>query len=197
MFNGSLDKLVDHFSRQFDYENGTLIYRKNQKAAGVPVTEAERNAFISEYRRSAKRTMWTMGAALIVTMAGFVIVAVAADIDLDDPWISPAIYAVIAGIAIFFIVRLYGLSGAPERSLHRLPIVAARTKTEMKQRGMQQITYAQLATAGVFGFLVFWQHWDTQDAEYYTWLILGAALVVGALVQAGRKFIHDRTNPTP
>jgi hypothetical protein len=131
------------FARQFGEEGGQLVYRKHQKGPAVPVTEAERDAFIKRFHRSLWRLMWLVVPALLAL--AFIYVSTQppdAYTRMED---QPGAYVSITLAIMGFVAAQYRLYGAPMRELKdRPPVAPALTKAEALAVRARQVSWAQI-----------------------------------------------------
>ena len=68
-----LDNVRRMFADQFQVEDGRLVYRKSLKGPPIPVSEAERDGYIAQFRRGLGRVYWSfVGGIIVAATAGFI-----------------------------------------------------------------------------------------------------------------------------
>jgi hypothetical protein len=197
MFGSSIDRMVTAFSGQFENEDGQLVYRKGGRGSPIPVTAAERDDFIDAYRRGVRQAFWIFMAALFVGVFGMVGVLVYEDVSYDDSSSDIILYAALITMTVIFVWHTMRLYRAPAQQLHRLPIGPERSRAEMRQKMLGEMTYARLAGAAAFGAYFGWRATTEQSFERYFSIALCITLLGVSALQAVRKLMQDRRDPTP
>nr|WP_317894075.1 hypothetical protein [uncultured Sphingomonas sp.] len=185
--NSHLQQLRQAFANQFSDGGDGFIYRKHQKGVPVRVSELERDAFVATFSNRIRFAMWS----IVPATFGLILLLVWLTPDSDSPAAQIAMWGGIGAILLPSMVMVYWAWGAPSRELeHRLPEGPALTKEEARALALSKITYGQLAVVVLIGGGLVWKMSTKTDIFRgfgLVWLILGAALVVTAGVQALRK----------
>jgi len=182
-----LDNVRRMFADQFQVEDGRLVYRKSLKGPPIPVSEAERDGYIAQFRRGLGRVYWSfVGGIIVAATAGF-IVSLAMRL---DPYILTEI-TVLAALAVFVLLwrRLWN---APAREMAaRLPVGHALDRGETQRRMLHRMTWGQFVLGLVAPAIVLARVGSDYDLLYgwnRLWLV-GSALYLGLLAwQAYRKW---------
>jgi hypothetical protein len=197
---GSVQRLRENFEAQFEAAGeGRYFYRRNQKGEPIPVSAEERERFVRQYVKRIWLVLSGMMAVLFAFMVLFVWLTVATNSELSDV----QLYLGIGVISVIAIGLMYWVRGAPARELEgRTPVGRERSTDEMRAIFFQKISYGQLATAAGFGVILpFMQTFGRHPVDVFhgwgrLWLVLGAALVLLAAVQAFRKWRFDNQHPS-
>lgn len=189
MFGHShFDRVRQLFADQFSIDSQGLVFRKGQKGAPIRVNENERDEFVATFNKRVRYAIWSIvpsTVGLILSLAWLVP-------DSDSTAGQMAMWVGIAAILIPFMAIYYWAWNAPSRELdRRTPVGAALTKEEARTLAFSKITYGQLMLAALMGGGLVWERSSKTDVVHgwgVVWLIIGAALIALAGVQAIRKW---------
>lgn len=190
--NSHFDHVRQIFSDQFSSDDHGYVYRKNQKGAGIRVSETERDDFIAAFNRRSRYATWSIFPA---TIALILLLA----------WLSPgsdssetdiAIWIGLGAILLPFLVFLYWSWNAPDRELRgRTPESAALDRSEARALAFSKITYGQLGLAAAMGVGLVWKQSLETDLLHgwgIIWSLMGGGLVLLSAVQVIRKWRFSR-----
>jgi hypothetical protein len=197
MFGSSIDRMVTSFSSQFEEERGQLVYRSWGKGAPIPVTVAERDAFIDVYRRSVRRAFWVFMTVLIVGIFAMIGILMYEDVSVDDPSTNIILYVVLIAMTAIFVWHTMRLYRAPAQQLYRLPVGPERSRAQMRQKMLSEMTFARLAGTSTLGAYFGWRATTEHGFQRYFSIILCVVLLAVSALQAIRKLLYDRANITP
>jgi hypothetical protein len=186
------DRARQAFSDQFEQDGSSFIYRRSQKGEAIRVSDEERSKFINEHDRNLRRAKWIIYVGLILATTCAIAFSLLTSSDLSEG----AIAASVVIVMVPYIAYYRWAWGAPSRELEgRTPIAGERPSDEIRRLRLQRITYRQLATAAGVGLAVPFFESTRQDifsGWNRIWLILGAAIILLAAVQAFRKWRFDQ-----
>lgn len=186
--------LRNNFAEQFEESGGRLVFRANGRGPALPVTIAERDAFISEYDRYLSRFIWRL--LLLLIPAIILDAALAVSFHIDGAWSYVLILLSTAPFLAWSIVTGYRARKVPSVALAtRSPIAAALSPEAARQRSLQRIAWPSLLLPiGYATYLVLRYHLVDQplSAAHAGWAIASAGLVAISVVQAVRKWRFDR-----
>ncbi|NVE93751.1 hypothetical protein [Altererythrobacter lutimaris] len=138
LFRGKEPDLMDSlFLDQFTPVDDGYLFRRNQRGAAYHCTPNERDSCLEDFRRSSRRLIWGVVAAVTIMVTA----TYAAGLDPDDPiaifiYCSPLV-ALVPGTMIIY--------GAPEKALRRKPSVSPALSSEDAQRNyLQQTSWVPL-----------------------------------------------------
>jgi hypothetical protein len=138
------------------------------------------------------RTSWTIVPATLLLISLIVVLVP----DVESPAADAAIYLGIGLIIVPFMALFYWAWNAPARELERrTPVGRARTGEEVRRLMFSRITYGQLGTAVLAAVALVWNQSTKYDVLHgwgVLWLVFAAALVLGAAIQAYRKWRYER-----
>ena len=180
------------FSDQFEPDGVDFVYRKGLKGAAIRVTRAERDQFISAFYRKIRFATWLIIPATFILIAALVVFVPNADG-------SQAQLASLAGVALIIAIFLPSYLwawNAPARELERRPSESGPlTREKVRQVMYARMTYGQLAIAAASGPLLVWKVSAKNDVLHgwgVLWLAFAGLLILGAVVQAVRKWLFER-----
>jgi Na+/melibiose symporter-like transporter len=190
--NDHFERVRQLFTDQFEPDGTGFLYRKSLKRAPIRVTGAERDGFIGTFNRRLRYAAWSMVPAtilLILLLALFVP-------DMDSAAGQVALWVGMGLILAPFLLVYYWAWNSPSRELERrTPVGRERTRKEVRQVMLARMTYGQLGLVVVVGFVLVLQESSRNDVLHgwgMLWLVFGAAMVIGAGVQAFRKWRNER-----
>ena len=190
--NDAFEPVRQIFADQFEPDGTGFLYRKSLKRAPIRVTEAERDGFIRTFNQRLRYAAWSILPAtilLILLLALFVP-------DMDGVSGQVALWAGMGLILAPFLLVYRWAWNAPSRELERrTPVGAERTRDEMRQIMFGRVTYGQLGAAVVLAFVLVLRVSSKNDVLHgwgMLWLVLAAALTIGAGIQAFRKWRSER-----
>jgi len=186
----------ESFEAQFEVAGeNRYLYRRNQKGEAIPVTEEDRDRFISQYLRRIWVIMGGMMAVLLAFIAVVFWRVAATNSELPDV----LIYVGMGGITVVAVGLMYWVRGAPARELQgRTPVARERSTEEMHAIFFKKISYDQLAGVAFIGAILPFtlrSHPDVFHGWARLWFVFGAAIVVVAAVQAFRKWRFEVDHP--
>lgn len=190
--NGHMDALRQSFANQFSEDEHGILYRKYQKGPPFRVSRLERDGFVATYIKRMRYAIWCtalLTVGLILLLAWLIPNADSADKQVAS-WMG------ITMILLPVMAVHYWAWNAPTRALERrVPEGPALTKDQARVLGLSQITYGQLAIVPVVSAGLVWKMSMKTDVFHGSgrgWLVLGAAPVVLAAIQALRKWRYGR-----
>ena len=193
MFGSSLDRMLTHFTDQFEATDGGYLYRKSMRGAPIRVSAAERDAMVAAFKRSLPLLLWGWVAALLLLILGFVVFAAASDAGPESltTWLIPAIVP----LALAYWVCCMHVWNAPARQLgRRTPIGPERTRAEVRRHVLARMSWGELLIAvallGVF-LLNLVSRENILEGWHRLWLLVFAAAAVGILVRIWQKWRLD------
>ena len=190
--NDHFEHVRQIFADQFEPDGTGFLYRKSLRLAPIRVTEAERDNFIRTFNGRLRYAGWSILPAtilLILLLAVFMpdVDSVSGQIGM---WVGFGLI-----LASFLMVYRWAWN-APARELERrMPVGPRRTRQEMRQVMFARITYRQLGLVVGMAVVLVLQvssKYDVLHGWGILWLVLAAALVIGAGVQAFRKWRSER-----
>jgi hypothetical protein len=102
----------------------------------------------------------------------------------------------LAAVMAPFLFLYYRAWNAPARQLERRPLAGeARNREEIRQLMFARMTYGQLGLAVVAALLLVWRTSADNDIFHgwgLLWPVFAGFLIVGAAIQAFRKWRHER-----
>lgn len=168
------------------------MYRKYMKGPAIHVTEAERDKFVSAFRRRLRYAAWAVVPATLLLIGALVLLVP----DADNPASDVAMWVGLAAILIPFLAFYIWAWNAPARELAcRTPARRARNREEVKQIAFSQITYRRLGSAFLLALAFLWNASNRHDVFHgwgIFWLGCSVALMIGVLIQALRKWMFER-----
>lgn len=188
----SWDSSRQAFAEQFEQDGTSFIYRRSQKGEAIRVSAEERAKFVDAFHSELRRLNWIIYAGLTILLGGMIFFSLLKDFDLSQP----AFFAGIALVMIPYFAYYRWAWAAPTRELAgRTPIAGERSPEEVRHLRFRRITYGQLASAAVVGFVIPLAGSSRQDVLSgwnRLWLVFGGGLVLLAAVQAFRKWRFDQ-----
>ena len=179
------------FSSQFEPDGADFLYRKSMKGPAIRVTQAERDDFVTAFGRRVRYAMWSFLGAIFVLIG--LLMFLLPDGSRDGHKVSLLIGTTL--ILLAFVGAYYLAWTAPARALDRRPLAgAARTRTEVRQLTLAKLTYGQLALAPAAAVYLVWTGSKYADVLHnwgLLWLIVPALLIIGAAIQAVRKWLLE------
>jgi len=175
------------FAGQFEPHGQDFLYRKSFKGAPILVNAAERDRFVNAYNKAQKITVFYGVAVLII---GVIVMMMLYPSNRSAPVWADIVPVGLAGVVIF--AMTFWNWNAPARALRgRGTMGEAKTAAEARREALARTSYRQFAlAAGIGAFLLFqvglsgWNRF---------WLAWAALLIVGAALQAYRKWRLDRS----
>jgi hypothetical protein len=189
----NFDRVRQMFAERFEPDGPNFLYRKNIKSAPIRVSEAERNTFVATFNRRLRYLVWMMIAATLL-LIGLLIALIP---NVDGPSAHLGTYVGLGCIFAPWMVGYYWAWNGPTRELERRPAVAqAPTREEVRRLKFSKMTYGQLGFAVMTASFLLWKEAAKTDVFHgwgILWLMFAAALIVGATVQAFRKWRFERS----
>lgn len=149
-FKRHMNQLEDMFLAQFEQEGDHLCYRKWGIGAPIPVTIEEREEFRLQYRRSARRLLWSAGLGLPA--------AVIIGTSISREWINEGLGTTVislAAVGAIYFVTARGAT-APARALkRRTPVGVKRSKEEMQSRHLATTSWTLLGSIFLTSTFIF------------------------------------------
>lgn len=190
--NDNFERVRQIFADQFEPDGAGFLYRKSLKRAPIRVTDAERDGFIRTFNRRLRYAAWSIlptTILLILLLALFVP-------DMDGVSGQVALWAGIGLILAPFLLVYRWAWNAPSRELERrTPVGKERNREEMRQVMFARMTYGQLGSVVAVAFVLVLRVSSRNDVLHgwgMLWLVLAAALTIGAGIQAFRKWRRER-----
>ncbi len=189
--NVHFERLRQLFADKFEADDLGLLYRKSPKSAPIRVTAAERDRFITTFNRRLRYMTWAILPATLV-LIGLLVVLVP---DVHSIEADVGIWAGLGVMVTAFLTGLFWAQNEPARELERRPIAAAaRTPDEVRALMFSQMQYRQLGLAALCAPLLVWMasaKFDVLHGWGVLWLAFAASIVLGASVQAIRKWLYE------
>jgi hypothetical protein len=186
--NDSWARIRRLFADQFEPDGDGFIYRRSQKGEAIRVTSAEHQGFIDQFNRQVRYANWSIYIGVFLALGAAVLVSVLSRSDSADP----VIYFCIALGTVPYFILYYRAWAAPARELEgRMPIAGALSTEEVRRLTFGRISYGKLAAVAAGGIVLPFfgsNRHDVFSGWNRLWLVLGAALVLLAAVQAFRKW---------
>ena len=179
------------FEAQFEPETDGFVYRKHSRGVPYHVTAEERSAFVQTFVRRIRFCLWGMMGAMVALI---LLVALLVG-DPDAPGADLALYGGLFGCIGLFVAGYYWAWNEPTRALQRRPAIGnALTATEARSLAFSQISYGNLALGPLIGIFLICLHLEAIGAGGWgtLWLAMGTGLIVLSIVQAIRKWMHER-----
>jgi len=153
---------------------GTILYRKDQVGPALPVTVAERDAYVGWMG-------WMVVLCALLYFVGIILMSVLADrfIESDSNSVG-AVGAMAIGLAALASLYLFlrWASHAPARAFAgRSAVEPARTRKQVFGKRMAKMSYARIAVVST-GLAVFLLFGTAGDVEIM-WLAVGLPAAVG------------------
>ena len=180
------------FADQFEPDGTGFLYRKSLRRAPIRVTEAERDGFIRTFNRRLRYAGWSIlpGTMLLILLLALFVPDIDSVSGQIDMWMGFGL-----SLASFLLAYRWAWN-VPSRELERrTPVGPRRTRQEMRRVMFARLTYAQLGSVVGMAFLLVLQVSSKGDVLHgwgILWLVLAAALVIGAGIQALRKWRNER-----
>jgi hypothetical protein len=192
----STQQLRETFEAQFEAAGEErYLYRRNQKGEPIPVTAEERDRFVREF---GWRIRLVMG-GMIVGLLGFWGVLIWWTVSRQEDLPRARMYAGTIIIAVAVTGLMYWVRGAPARELDgRSSVGRERSAEEMRAIFFRKITYGRLAGVAAVGAGIALSRATRENifvGWHRFWLVLGAAAVLIAAVQAFRKWRFESEHP--
>jgi tetratricopeptide (TPR) repeat protein len=186
------DRARQAFADQFEQDGSGFVYRRSQKGEAIKVSATERDRFIDEFNRNLGRASWIIYVGLTLVLGGIIAVSMLTGSGLS----KVGIFAGIGVVMIPYIAYYRWAWAAPAREIAgRVPIAGERSPEEARHLQFQRISYGQLAGAA-FGGLVIPFIGSSSDDVFSgwnrLWLVVGGAIILGAVVQAFRKWRSEQ-----
>jgi hypothetical protein len=167
------------------------VFRRNQRAAPVPVSEQEMEESVQTFQKRRRFVM--IGSVTVMIVAIFVLVALgaAAWFDRDGSmWLFAAICAV-----LFMIAFRWAWYSPTAEFAGRAPIGIERSRAEVQRTLLSDWTYTQLFGFAAFGLLIAVlkaRSWPLTTINDWVYLTLG--LFIAGMVFWGvfRKWRFER-----
>jgi len=192
--NGSTALIRDQFANRFEPHGDGYVFRANLRAAGIPVSAADRDRFVAEFNR--RLSIWayggTAGFVVLLTVALFAFFLLNPEGEIPE-FVS---FLLVAAFLPVFLVPFFWLWNAPARNLrNRLPVDQGRSKAEATQLAFAQLTWGRLGGALAmlaFGLWALSRSHNLLVGWNRLWLAGAAALLALIAVQAVRKWQAER-----
>jgi hypothetical protein len=183
----ALDRLAGSFADQFEADGAGYLYRRSMRGAPIPVTAAERDAFVAGYRRTMRRVGWSLVPSTIV----LILALVALFPDADDGTAQAATFGGLGLFALILFPVCYRAWTVPAQSLERrAPVGMPLDRATVRRRALALLSYRQLGflAAGAIAFGARAITRGVQDRSDICILLAAIALLLLAAVQALRKW---------
>jgi hypothetical protein len=180
------------FADQFKADGADFLYRKSSKGAAIRVSAAERDRFVADYKRHYRWFFWGMMVAMLALVFGWAFLAANADDAANTGMMIVGVFV----LMVPFMAGLMWIWGAPARALQRRAAAApALSAKEARDLHFSKISYGQLGLGLVLIPLLLLRAWDgpgSFDGWGMVWPLLTGGLFVLIVVQAVRKYLHER-----
>jgi len=186
--------LLEVFERQFEEENGTLVYRRYGKGAAYRTTDTHKDELVGTYIREYRKN-YILTIILSLLAFGCVIPLILVGVRPEGASFWIPFGALFVLIVAWFTWANHRAVARPEQVFSRnAPISSALSPEEARYRKLSQISYGSLALAPLFGLLMVFTMSDKFDVwsgyGRAIWLVpIGFALL--SAVQALRKYKAD------
>ena len=115
LFHGSIERVSQHFEKQFGYEHGRHVYRRGGHGPAIPITLQEREALKAAFAKGIRRLWWILLIATILMEIAWEIFFRMLPPDIRDD-VRPAALIL---LILFFLAWWWRVRNAPERLLGR------------------------------------------------------------------------------
>jgi hypothetical protein len=115
LFHGSIERVSQHFEKQFGYEHGRHVYRRGGRGPAIPISLEERDGLKMAFARGIRRLWWILLVATITVDIAWEIFFRLLPPDIRDD-VRPAALGV---LILVFIAWWWRLRNAPERLVGR------------------------------------------------------------------------------
>ncbi len=175
----NIDHLEEIFLRQFEEDDGRILYRKNGRGAPIPVSLDEREAFRSQYRKASIIMIW--GPALL-TVAGIVLSTLVAPNFIDE---GPGLIIISLGLMAAILVLSVRNTAAPARALERRsPVGNELSKDEWHSKHFATTSWPLLGSIFLMSIIVcvsLFTRSEFREWSDYLWTIgSGILSILGA-----------------
>ncbi|WP_028969392.1 hypothetical protein [Sphingomonas sp. URHD0057] len=180
------------FEWQFEATGeGGYLYRRNWKAAAIPVTAEERDRFIRQYVVRIYIILSVMVVAVTVLL-GVLILGTGTGAVAKVPRVQ--FLAGMVAISLVGTALMLWIYGSPARALQdRAAVADARSAEEVRAVILGKMSYGRLAFVALVGAASVIHtingHWDRR------WIVLPPLIVLFAAVQAFRKWRFESEHP--
>jgi len=196
--NSSFDRVREMFDNQFEPDGADFLYRRSGKGEPIPVSAAERQAFITDFRRGLRTAMWTLIGGMIVMFGGMIAVVIVLDADVETSDINWAIYPILAVLFAVYLAIYWRAWTAPRRTLAaRQPVGFALTREEARRRALAKLSYGRLFGGGAVLALMLYNISRENDILHgwgRLWLVFTVAIAAALAVQLLRKWHYGKTD---
>lgn len=186
--NSQFDSVRKMFADQFSRETHGYVYRKGQKGAPTPLSEAERDEFVNNFNKYLRVAIWS----LIPATVGMILLLAWLVREPDSPTGQMAMWGAIVAIIAPYMAIFYWAWYAPARELkHRTPTGNELTKAEARTLALSKISYGQLILGVAMVLVVVWKASAKTDVFHgwgRLWLVFAGGLIIVAGLQAIRKW---------
>jgi hypothetical protein len=179
------------FRRQFECENGRLVFRQNQRAAPVPISESEMEQCVEEFRKRYRVVM--IGGVAVMMAVIVTLVAVGA-----DDWLNRDgfMWLLVDSWATAFLIAFRWAWRSPTTDFaQRMPIGLERSREDVRRTMLAQRSYLQLLGLAAFGLFLATlktKAWPPTTVDDWVSLIGGGFIAVMACWSVLRKWSFER-----
>jgi hypothetical protein len=191
--SGPIFDVVDIFSKRFEPDGADYLFRPRITAPGIPVSAAERDRFVTEYKRARRLALWgILGPTMIMAIG----TSVALDLWGHERAGEIVVYVAIGFSTVLYVIVSQWLYNAPVRALReRAPTIPSRTKVEARRihfRGMSWSRIVGIAVVAAAAWLRLVPKHDLFVGWNRLWLVGLAVYVLLFLRLAFAKWRSDK-----
>jgi hypothetical protein len=191
--SGQFERIRQSFANRFERQGNHWIFRSKVSAAGLAVTDEERDRFLAQYMRRMKIGIWVSTSATVALVVVLFVLGEAFHLEALES--TPALVAVILVGLLPIIAGTRWAFREPDRVLRGRPVVEpARTTDEAKRIAFSRLSWPQIGGALLMFAVATLRltHGDLLHGWNRLWLALLIAMVLLVGVQAFRKWSFER-----
>ena len=184
------EQTIDLFARRFEPDGSQYVFRSTIRAPGVQVSAAERDRFVSDFRKGLRRNYWIMVGAVAIGIGLVCWLTLASNV--PTAWVLPLMWVALVLVAAWYFLAYHRLWGAPVRALRgREPTAPARSDVEARRVALDRLTWPQLGLAVVIVAVTLWRIGASENllaGWNRLWLVGGGAGLAFIAVRALRNW---------
>jgi hypothetical protein len=189
--NTYFKQMFEGFEKQFPEEGGEIAFRQDGKGAPVRVSAAERDAFISGFRRATWISFGVVMLATLLLAGGVVWLALQSDAEFTP-------LPLYIGFGVTFVgllAAVWWAWRAPVRALrYRASSGQALTREEVERKFFENLSYGKIAgITGAVALALFSlsRKEDLLHGWSRLWLVFFGAILILIAVQTIRKWRYE------